>query len=79
MSQVNPQGGPGYSRRIVYWDGPDSPARSFRSLRTYADQLPDIPQEAAWGLNSAGHILVGSYDCAATSGDGTVAAISSFR
>lgn len=62
VSQVNPQGGPGYSRRIVYWDSPDSP-QIVPLAPNVCGSVGGIPQEAAWGLNNAGHILVGSYDC----------------
>jgi hypothetical protein len=76
VSQVNPQG-TGVQPAHLYWDSPDSP-QVLPLAPNICGSVAGIPQEAAWGLNNAGHIWWAATT-AATSGDGTVASISSFR
>src|SRR5262245_24293902 len=58
-----PAAGPQFAYRTVYWDDPASPHILPEAPNT-CGAVGGIPQELPWGMNNAGHVLVGSYVCA---------------
>jgi hypothetical protein len=63
VMSVVPTGGPQYASRTAYWDDPASPQLVPLAPNTCGSS-GGVPQDTPWGLNNAGHILIGSYDCA---------------
>lgn len=59
---VVPEAGPQYAYRTVYWDDPASPHIVPAAPNT-CGAAGGVAQELPWGLNNAGHVLIGSYIC----------------
>src|SRR5262245_18261610 len=57
-----PVTGPQFAYRTVCWDDPASP-HIVPVAPTTCGSVGGIAQELPWGLNNAGHVLIGSYDC----------------